>query len=68
MDVYEAEAKALFGDVPPPAEEFVPVAQNEEPVIPAPAVKEPIETPRPRASIPTDFPAPAQETATVAAP
>ena len=68
MDVYEAEAKALFGDVPPPAEEFVPVAQNEETVIPAPAVKEPIETPRPRAPIPTDFPAPAQETATVAAP
>ena len=68
MDVYEAEAKALFGDVPPPAEEFVPVAQNEEPVIPAPAVKEPIETPRPRAPVPADFPAPAQETATVAAP
>ena len=68
MDVYEAEAKALFGDVPPPAEELVPTVQNEEPVISAPVVKEPVESPIPHAPIPTDFPAPAQETATVAAP
>lgn len=68
MDVYEAEAKALFGDVPPPAEEFIPPVQNEETVIPAPIAKEPVQPPRPQAPVPTDFPTPAQETATVAAP
>ena len=68
MDVYEAEAKALFGDLPPPAEEFIPPVQNEETVIPAPIAKEPVQPPRPQAPVPTDFPTPAQETATVAAP
>lgn len=68
MDVYEAEAKALFGDVPPPAEEFIPPVQNEEPVIPDPIAKEPVQPPRPQAPVPTDFPAPAQETATLTAP
>ena len=68
MEILEAEAKALFGDVPPPVEDFIPAVQNEEPVIPAPIAKEPVDSPRPHAPVPTDFPAPAKETATAAAP
>ena len=102
MDLYEAEAKALFGDVPPPDEpvsgtparpaEEIPAAPVTDTVtktppvedIPAPAVEaipapveaspsataEELTSPpiRPHAPVPTDFPAPAQESATVAAP
>ena len=60
LDVYEAEAKAMFGDVPPPIEEIAsPVpAENASPAIPA---EMPAEAPRPHAPIPTDFPVTTKE-------
>ena len=102
MDLYEAEAKALFGDVPPPDEpvsgtparpaEEIPAAPVTDTVtktppvedIPAPtveAIPAPVEASpsataeeltappiRPHAPVPTDFPAPAQESVTATAP
>ena len=63
MDVYEAEAKALFGDVPPPVEEVVPAAPVEN-VFPALPTEMPAESPRPHTPVPTDFPAVTNQSAT----
>ena len=63
MDVYEAEAKALFGDVPPPVEEVVPAAPVEN-VSPALPTEMPAESPRPHTPVPTDFPAVTNQAAT----
>ena len=61
MEVYEAEAKAMFGNVPRPAAPAaspIPVVVD-VPAEPAPAPEEaPI---RPHAPLPTDFPATAKE-------
>ncbi len=41
MDLYEAEARALFGDVPPPAEEYAPVPPvSADAVSPVPPVED----------------------------
>ena len=64
MDVYEAEAKAMFGDVPPPDEPFAPVHRAETcaPAEPAPVPKsEPFSPHDPR---PTDFPVETKEAPT----
>ena len=74
MDLYEAEAKALFGDVPPPEEPVsgtpAPVGTGvpdcpipTETVNPSPAEETPAPPIRPHAPVPTDFPAPTQTTA-----
>ena len=95
MEVLEAEARAMFGDVPPPPEEYAPAAPVTDTVIetppmedisapvgtgvpdcpvpaetvtPSPAEEHPAPPIRPHAPVPTDFPAPAKESATVAAP
>ena len=60
MDVYEAEAKALFGDVPPPEEETVP-AVSEKKVSSVIPTESPAEPSRPHAPLSTDFPAPTKE-------
>ena len=64
MDVYEAEAKAMFGDVPPPDEPFAPVHRAETcaPAEHAPVPKsEPLSPHAPR---PTDFPVETKEAPT----
>ena len=77
MDVYEAEAKALFGDVPPPEEpatpagQINPVAETDVPhetIPPAAETRVPdetitpaVESPRPHAPVPTDYPVQAPE-------
>ena len=78
MDVYEAEARAMFGDVPPPEEPAAPrvtVGGNvpDGSMIPTVAIAvpdepipTPVEAPRPHAPVPTDFPA--SETKTEAPP
>ena len=62
MEVLEAEAKALFGDVPPPAEEYAPVsvpaAPAETPDIPAEADT----VQAPPAHVPASVPVTAAET------
>ena len=77
MDVYEAEAKALFGDVPPPEEPAVPspatvgadvpdgpISPVAETCVPDEPITPAVETPRPHTPIPTDFSTPAPETKT----
>ena len=77
MGVYEAEAKALFGDVPPPAEEYAPVsAPMEDPIsevsaptaecsekAPAESALSPIRPPRSHAPMPAEIPAQTAEAA-----
>ena len=74
MDVYEAEAKALFGDVPPPEEPAVPspatvgadvpdgpISPVAETCVPDEPITPAVETPRPHAPGPPDYPAQAPE-------
>ena len=73
MDVYEAEAKALFGDVPIPEEPAVrstigadvpdePIPAPVETAVPNAPISTPVETPRHHTAVPTDFPAPEAKT------
>ena len=76
MDLYEAEAKALFGDVPPPAEAYpadpatipnaeeIPAAPATDTVTPIPPVEEsptPVESSVPDAPIPEEITAPIEQ-------
>ena len=73
MDVYEAEAKALFGDVPIPEEPAVrstigadvpdePIPAPVETAVPNAPISTPVETPRHHTAVPTDFPVPEAKT------
>ncbi len=63
MDVYEAEAKALFGDVPPPDEPDTPPVSVETSVPDCPISATPeASLPRPHAPVPVDSPIPEAKT------